>query len=210
MKRILKFLFLLSILKVNSQNSFEGIINFKVKIETHKDSIELNRKLIDKYGEDISMYYFKNASLSVNYLDNNGKILYYSKFSPTTGIMTTHFKNKGVENVKKSSTIELAFLEKRKIANENIIGKDCECFEYKTEDRSALIYKLTYCFSSKTPKIDYRNFKECKDFFMKEYYETSERPYLKYIIENKFMKVTWEAQDIQTKEIDQSIYNNGS
>ena len=193
MKKILTLILLMITFLMNSQNSFEGVINYSVEVEVTKDSLFLKQKLEKFYGKDISMFYWKDGHFRINYNEK------YGIYSPTTGKLIL-YKKEGFKG--NASMGKLHFLAKRKVSNEIVLGKICDCYEYKTEDVKGVEERITYCFSKETPWIDYRLFNTCKDFFLKEYYETTERPYLKYIEENKYQKITWTAKDIEIKQLE--------
>jgi hypothetical protein len=193
MKKLFIFALFLFTVSINSQNSFEGIINYSVEIETAKDSVALKQKLENFNGNDISMHYWKDGHFKINYKSISATYL------PTSGKLILYKK----ENIKANSPIgKLHFLSKRKVESIIVLDKRCDCYQYNTEDINGVEEKITYCFSEETPKIDYKLFKTCKDFFLKEYYETAERPYLKYIEENKYQKVSWTAKSIEIKQLE--------
>ncbi|WP_395061982.1 hypothetical protein [Flavobacterium sp.] len=200
--KFLVALFFLSFI-CNGQKSFEGIVKFKTEI-TITDSFneDLKQNLQKKYGDSLLVYYSKNGNIKREYLNSKEFGNDIQIFNSDTGEMI--FVKKNIEKILKVDMQQntLKLLSKRKISNEIIMNLDCECFEYVALSKTNEKLIINYCYSSATPRIDYKLYEKYKDFFMDEYFQTTERPYLKYSMQTKKSKLTFIATNIEEKILD--------
>ena len=83
---------------------------------------------------------------------------------------------------------------------------DCECYEFKAVSKYDQNVTLNYCFNSRSPKINPELYSNHKDFYLNEYYEFAERPYLKFSIETEEFKITYLATELNEKEIGKGMF----
>jgi len=191
--------------KIVAQKSFEGSIKFKTEISA--DDINFKQKLDKKYGDSLMVLYSKNGNFKRQYLNSSNTGNDIQIYDPKKGVIFTKNKNSQTINegdVKINSIVKL--ISKKKINNETIMNLDCECFEYIGLSKYNQNVILNYCFSNKTPQINYILFEKHNDFFLNEYFQTSQRPYLKFSIETEKFKIVQTATKILEEEIDSKIF----
>ncbi|MFY0630710.1 MAG: hypothetical protein JXR05_10035 [Flavobacteriaceae bacterium] len=208
MKKLITLIILISLsLNSNGQNSFEGLIKFSTKITTtHIAPKGFQKKLSDKYGDSLIMYYSKTGDFRRVHLNS-------SKFGVDSQLFISK-KAKIYLTKKNSSQIDsvdvkensLKSTSTRKINNQKIIGLDCECYKIKAVSVYGQNVTLNYCFSSKTPSIDPKLYSDHKDFYLNEYYKFAKRPYLKFSIETPDFKIIYLATELIEKEIEKEIF----
>ena len=193
---------------VYAQKSFEGTIKFKSEImTTNLSKPDFKEKLERKYGDSLIVFYSQNGNLKRKYLNSGDLGNDFQIFNAKKGML--YLKNKNSVkidsgNVKINSIIKL--IHKKKISNEYIMNLDCECYEYVGLSKFNQNITLTYCFSKLTPKIDFKLFENHNDFFLNEFFQSSERPYLKFSIETEKFKITYFATKMEEKNIDNKIF----
>jgi hypothetical protein len=206
MNKLLLILILISF-KSNGQDNFEGLIKFSTEITTIKSNQKrLQKKITDKYGDSLIMYYSKTGDFrrvhlnsaefgadSQLYIAKKGK-LYFKK------------KNSTVIDSLDSNKNSIKLISKRKIENVKIMDLECECYEYKTISKSNRNVTLKYCFSIKSPEINYKLYSQHKDFYLNEFYQTAKRPYLKFSMETDVFKLTYTATELIVKEIGEDMF----
>lgn len=208
MKNITFILFLIST-SFNSlaQKSFEGSIKFKTEISSSATAKTNTKKRLDKkYGDSLIVFYSNNGNIKRQYLNSDVSGNNIQIYDAKKGML--YFKNKKSEidsgNVKVNSITKL--ISKRKIENETIMNLDCECFEYIGISRYNQNVTLNYCFSKTTPKIDPALFKRHNDFFLNEYFQNSERPYLKFSVQTDEFKILFLATEINEEKLDSEMF----
>lgn len=208
MRKYLTFCILLIFYYSNGQNSFEGIIKFKTEISTTDLSPkDFKQKLLTKYGDSSYMYYSKNGDFKRKNI-NSGKLGVDAQFYNAKKGVIYYIKNDtdkiDITDVKLNSISII--ISKDKIANEKIIGLDCECMRYTGITKHNETVTITYCYSLLTPKIDYKLFQKHNDFFLNEYYQSSERPYLKFSLETPRFTLKYTATKIEEVEIENEVF----
>ncbi len=84
---------------------------------------------------------------------------------------------------------------------------DCECFEYKGISKYGQNVTLNYCFSDLIRKVNFKFFEKHIDFFLNDYFQISERPYLKFSIQTDEFKISQTATQINEFEIDDEVFS---
>ena len=192
-------------LKIIAQKSFEGSIKFKTEISS--DEINFKQKLDEKYGDSLIVLYSNNGNLKRQYLNSSNTGNEIQIYDPKKGVLFTKNRDSQTFNegdVKINSIVK--FISKKKINNETIMNLDCECFEYIGVSKYNQNVILNYCFSIKTPELNYILFEKHNDFFLNEFFETSQRPYLKFSIETETFKIVQTATKILEEEIESKIF----
>jgi len=184
--------------KTNKQ-SFTGSIKFSTKfLPVEKSSKDLTI-LREMYGDSLIMEYQKNGDYIRKHLNNINPNIYFQSFDADLG--KVYFKNKKLEITDSVdvTTNALELKSVKKISNELIIDYDCECYEY-VAFYAAINQKiiLNFCYSTETPYLNQKLYKRHKDFFLSDFYEKSNRPYLKFSSETEEYKVIYTATSITT------------
>jgi hypothetical protein len=192
--------FILISLTSNSQNSFEGVIYFNLKF-TSKDSIKSVRidqenKYKLKEGDSIKILYSKFGHIKHQYL-NSGEsgIDYYLILS--NGTRYRKLKSGSIDN----PSTKVKFLGKFKAENQIVMGISCECYQYQYKTSRKKSITETFCFSKSSPMIDYKLFGMDSNIADKDFFETAQRPFLKYTIESSDYKIEQTAYKLEFEKI---------
>jgi hypothetical protein len=199
------FFLLIALLSFESKaQSFEGTIKFKTEIETYNDeNNEFKKELEKKYGDSLLVSYSKIGILKREFLNSSYLGNHIQVYNPTKGILYLRGKNSlkiDSLDVKTNSIVNL--ISKKKIASEIILGLRCECYEYIGISKYNDKLVLNYCFSSKTPKINPFLFEKHIDFFLYDYFESSEKPYIRFMIKTDEFKILQTATEIKEQQIE--------
>lgn len=205
MKKI-SVLFLLLFFNYNgfSQESFQGIITYKIELET-KESMKpsARERMHNNYEDKVQMIFSKTGNFKRVYFNKPLSKADINIYKADKGLLyfidsrKPHFEVIDVKN----NINEL--ISKKQIPNEIIMGLDCECIEYKAI-ASDKLFILNFCYSKETPFLDPEGLKHHNNFFFNDFIGTSQRPYLKYSCETDLFKFSYIATDIEAKEIDDS------
>jgi len=189
-------------------SSFEGKIIFSTDITTSEfASDSLQKKITDKYGDSLIMYYSKTGDFRRVHLNS-------SEFGSDSQL---YLAKKGKLYFTKKNTLEIDSLDAQrnsikkmhsgKIESTKIMGLDCECYEYiairKFNNREII---LNYCFSLKSPKLNSDLFSKHNDFYLNEYYEIAKRPYLKFSLQTDKFKLTYTAIELIEMSIENDMF----
>lgn len=201
----LKYIVFLLFIAFNSlaQDSFEGSIKFKTEIDANEPRVK--QILEEKYGDSLLLSYSKIGNLKRVYLNSNTSGNDFQIYDPK-GILYVKKKNSKIETTDTKINSIVKLISKKKISDETIINLNCECFEYKGISKYGQNVILNYCFSNETPKINFSLFENHKDFFLNEYFQSFERPYLKFSIQTDEFKIVQLATKISEKEIDKNVF----
>ena len=203
---ILTFLILASC-SSNGQNNFEGIIKFSTEITTTELAPDgFQKQLNDKYGDSLLMYYSRNGNfrrVHLNSAEFGADSQYY--FAEKAKLYFTNKNNSQVDSLDTREN-SLKLLSKGEIENQKIMDLDCECYEFKAISIYDQNVTLIYCYNSKSPKINPELYSDHNEFYLNEYYELAQRPYLKFSIETEEFKITYFATELTEKEIDKENF----
>jgi len=178
-----------------SQKNFEGAIKFKTEIYSNDKNFE--QKLEKKYGDSVIVSYFENGDFKREYLNAARSGNYIQNYDSNKGLLYLRYRNTSkvdTLNTKVNSIVRLK--SKKKIGNETIMGLDCECYEYTGVSTYGDDVIINYCFSNQTPKVDSKHFEKHVDFFIYDFFQESQRPYLKFVLETQDFKITQTATEI--------------
>ena len=197
MREIAFTMFLLTFLsKSFAQKSFEGSIKFKTEIFSNDKDFKLT--LEKKYGDSLIVTYSKNGNLTREYLNSDYSGNYIQTYDSEKGILFFKHRNTSVidsTDTKVNSIVKL--ISKKKIQNQTILKLDCECFEYRGISKYGQNVIINYCFSNTTQKINFKQFDKHIDFFVADFFQESQRPYLKFAIEADEFKIIQTATEIK-------------
>lgn len=193
------FLFLIA-LTCNSQNSFEGAVYFHLKF-TSKDSIQSSRiekenKFKVKEGDSIKMLYSRFGHIKHQHL-NSGEtgIDYYLILS--NGTRYRKLKSGSIDN----PSTKVRFIGKFKAENQIVMGISCECYQYQYKTSKKKSLTETFCFSKSSPVLDYKLFGLQSNIADRDFFETAERPYLKYTFEATNYKIEQTAYKLKIENL---------
>ncbi|WP_016991453.1 hypothetical protein [Flavobacterium sp. ACAM 123] len=203
------FFLLIALLSFESKaQSFEGTIKFKTEIETYNDEKnEFKKELEERYGDSLLVSFSKTGILKREYLNSSYLGNHIQVYNPAKGILYLRGKNSlKLDSIDvKTNSIE-NLISKKKIASERILGLKCECYEYIGISKYNDTVVLNYCFSKKTPKINPLLFEKHIDFFLYDYFESSEKPYVRFIIKTDIFKIVQTATEIKEKQIENTTF----
>jgi hypothetical protein len=209
MKKLL-ILIIITLISFNSngQDSFEGLIKFTTEITTTDLAPQdLQRKLTDKYGDSLVMYYSKTGDFRRVHLNSAAeKGMDSQYYYADIGMLILINKDGTSRNTLDTNINSLKIISESKIDSQKIMDLDCDCYEYKATSKYNQKVTLNFCFSQKSPQIDYKLYSKHKDFFLDEYYEMSKRPYLKFSLETDKFKTTYTATELIKKPIENDIF----
>ncbi len=206
-----KLLLLIIIIFINfksiGQSSFEGAIKFSTKITTSELAPKgFHKKLTDKYGDSLLMYYSKNGDFKRVYLNSaefgNDSQIYVAKKGK---LFITKKKNAQIDSLDTREN-SIVLVSSGKVESESIMGLKSECYQYKAISTYKQNVTLNYCFSSKSPKVNHQLYSKHNDFYLNDYYKISERPYLKFSIETDAFKITYTATELIEKKIEKEKF----
>lgn len=207
----MKNYFIISLLIIFSINtnaqSFEGKITFKTEITTsNSSSKDAKQNLTRKYGDSLEIYYSKKGNFKRRYLNTGELGNDYHLFFPDNGKIIFAKNNSTKIDSGYVNTNSITLTEKVKLADEKIMNVDCECYQYKGFYKSDKKANVSYCFSKDTPVIDFKLFEKHKDFFLDDFFKTSQRPYLKFTLETEIFTLTYIATELKKISLDEEMF----
>lgn len=180
-----------------SKQSFTGSIKFSVQFLPPKKPSKDLTILREMYGNSLIMEFKKNGDYTRKYLNNINPNIYLQSFDADIG--KVYFKNKKLE-VTDSADVTANALELKsvkKIDNELIMGYDCDCYEYVAFFKMInQQITLNFCYSPETPYLNPKLYKKHVDFFLSDFFEKSNRPYLKFSTETEEYRAIYTATSI--------------
>ncbi|CAN1546669.1 hypothetical protein MCEGE10_01991 [Flavobacteriaceae bacterium] len=208
MKHISLFLLLIfTCYNAEAQKNFEGLVKFSTHISTTNIAPQDFKKDLDeKYGDSLIMYYSVNGNFKRVH-KNTAKFGADSQlYIANKGVLYLQNKRNEIDslNVKINS---LQLLSEKKIANETIMGLDCNCYQYLATSMYQQNVILTYCFNKKTPKINEELYSKHTDFFLYNFYKLAKRPYLKFSIQTEEFNITYLANELKSQSLSQDLFH---
>jgi len=202
-RNTIHFLILIFTINSYSQDSFEGVVTFKIEIITSKKASEdLLPKLNYRYGDSLQIFYNKEGNFRRKYL-NSGEFggIDTQTYNAEEGKLLIKNKDKKGAQFNDVTVNSLKLISLNKIENEYIINLDCDCYEYIGESENKKKVKLQFCYSNLTNKVDVKKFGKYKDFFISDYFKLAERPYLKFEMQTEEFTLRFTAVKISNIEL---------
>lgn len=201
--KITLLLFLLYF-NVKAQSTFEGKIKFKTLItKTELSTNDFLENYKSTYGDSLIMYYSKSGDFKRIHINAGAFGLKNQFYKSKSGILYLIPRNSFTIDsidVKENSINKL--ISKKEAPNEIIMGLDCKCITYTgIEKYNSDEVKITYCYSNSTPKINYSFYTKHQDFFLNDYYKTSERPYLKFLLITPKFSISYTAINMKSEDV---------
>jgi|GEM_PF-3486745 len=203
------FLFLITLVSLQAQNSFEGMIQFSIEVYASEAAPDDTEQLLkDIYGNRAELYFASNGDFRLQYKHSRGTRVdadadYF--FVGKDYLYSTNTLNRKVDstNITKEPAQLLAFTQ---LNNERILGKDCECYEYKAIDNYKEPAIFTYCFSPESPTINPEHYTNYKHFFLGDFFKIAQRPYVKFSYQIEDYRVTFTATKLIEKEVNRALF----
>jgi hypothetical protein len=206
MKHILIISFLIaSFSSTFGQKNFEGSIKFRTEVLS--DDLDFKKEIEEKYGDSLLVFYSKSGKLKREYLNSKDSGNYIQIYYPENNFLYFKYRNKPKIDSTDVSINSVKLTSKKRIAKEKIMNLDCECFEYKGISKYGQNVTLNYCFSDLIRKVNFKFFEKHIDFFLNDYFQISERPYLKFSIQTDEFKISQTATQINEFEIDDEVFS---
>ena len=201
---ILKIVFLLITISSlgQTQNSFEGIITYKVSVNFIENDSPDKEYFEQKYGDTLKVYFNKNGDIFKKIIGSgeygydfnlylNRENNYYAKWK---NLDTLYYYNVSEENLTELSR------------ETGRIDDKINYFKIKgIEPNSRQIVTQKFYYTG-SPYLNGKLFQKFSDFFTDEYYQLSNSPFLKLELDLGNHIITYEAVKIESKKLDDSIF----
>ena len=183
---------------------FEGIITYNVETRILKES-NYSDYLKERYGTSMKFYWGKNGNLLRKTYGNNFG-LDYSLYVQEEN--TFYVKYKGIDTLYyyNALTQDNELLEIKESKSESILNQKCKKLELKLKSKINDKEFVSEYFYSKNPKINYKLYQNINDGFANIIYKKTKSPYLKLKMIFDKIIITYTAQKIEEKVIDESIF----
>ncbi len=207
MRKILFTVFLLSAKFAFSQNYFEGVITFKTEF-TVSDSAEPNllNKLHYKYGDSLKMYYSKLGDFKRKYINSGDAGNEYQTFLSKKKTLYTKVKNKNYAVPVDVTINSLVILKKVKLPQEDILNISCDCTQYNAKTSDNKDIALVYCYGKQSEMINFAAMEHYSDFFLNDFFITTQRPYLKFSMIAEDYTLTYTALNMESTDLDKIVF----
>lgn len=211
MKKI--FLFIPTILillnscaQTNNKESFEGIITYKISVESNTENEVYNDYQKQKYGDTLKVYITKDGSFKREYLNSGIKGFSFFNYNSSTNKSYTKWKNIDTIysfNCKENS---LSLLNEKKIKSESIMGQECLGYLISAvSPKGGQQVSLSYFYPKDKEYINPTLYENYNDFFYNKIIEEMKAPFYKLIMNMGNYIVTFEIVKIEPKEIQKEV-----
>jgi hypothetical protein len=182
----------------NSTESFNGQITYVVDIDL-KDTLNIfrDKELRNRFGDTLIIKFSRTGQYQLLY-----------KNAEDSGFVSKTYENKTGDNVvnllNARSYIQNAkgywytHKQMKNVPREQIMGYDCNCIAYETKSYLDGEVTFTYCFNKSTPYVNPKYFNNHEAQCLNDYFEYSERSFLKYSFKTKEAKITYRAIGIDS------------
>jgi hypothetical protein len=211
MKNILLILVLNTILlsscaQTKNQETFEGIITYKISVTTKTDNINYNEYQIQKYGDKLKVYITKDGSFKREFLTSGQKGFVFFTYNALTNTCYTKWRN--IDTIYSSicSINSLSFKEEKDLTNETILGQSCKGYYISgIEPKSNQIVSLSYFYPTENQYINPTLYKNYNDFFYNKVMEKIQAPFYKLKMDMGKYIVNFEIEKIENEVINSDI-----
>ena len=178
----------------------QGSYNLEVKFKTEITAFDFNSELENqknRYGDGLKMNYLGDGNFIRTYLNSGKKGNKTQSYNNSTGQLIISYNGSLVVDTidVNHNTIQLIY--KKEIDGESILKLKCKCIVYSGIFKQQIPVKITYCYSEDSPFLDGNLFSNHNDFFMADFYKSTNRPYLKFLMETSDFNLTFTAIKIK-------------
>jgi hypothetical protein len=208
MKTCLLFLAFLSAVAIaHAQQSFEGRIKFKADISTAADASKASQeKVMQRYGDSLIVTYSRKGNYKRQYLNTGESGNDSQAYIASTGMLYSIRKNSERIDSLSMAKNGLQLVTKTKMDPQQIIGLNCDCYQYAAKDKVGGDVFITYCSSAQSPAVDPELFGKHENFFLSDFIATSKRPFLKYSMRTGSLNITYTATEMTEMPVADSIF----
>lgn len=190
-----------------SQEYFEGGITFKTDITvSDKAEADLLQKMKYKYGDSLKMYYSKAGDFKRKYINSGDSGNEYQTFLTKKKTLFVKTKNKNFVIPIDVSNNSLTFVKKTKLPQENILNLNCDCVQYEAKTPEDKTVFVVYCYTKLSETINYVAMENYSDFFLNDFFISTQRPYLKFSLIADDYTLTFIAMSMESTELDKNIW----
>lgn len=166
-----------------AQESFEGIVTYKVEVEITNKDLPYQDYFIQKYGDSLQVFYSKEGNIFRQYHNTGPKGYDFHAYL----IKNNHYygKWKNLDTIYHYDAIDPAIelVEIKKGRSIEILGQKCRSVVMKMYDPRGEQNVIQYMYYSGKPYLDPLLFENLKDMHTNRYHEISKSVPLKMVMD---------------------------
>ncbi|MEM6718048.1 MAG: hypothetical protein AAF611_01910 [Bacteroidota bacterium] len=189
-----------------SQESFEGVITFKVDVIFKKENAPYKEYIIEKFGDTMQMFYNKKGDIHRRYKGTGPRGYDFHTYRTNTNNYYAKWKNLDTlyfNNVKENI---LKFIDKEVGTSTPILNKPSKYIlirGYVPKTNEMVNQKFYY---TGYPYLDPKLYKNYKEFFTDEILQATKSPFLKFELELDDCFIIYTAISVEKRSVNPKIF----
>jgi len=194
--------------QTKKQDTFEGILIYKITVATKTDNANYNDYQKQKYGDKLKLSMVKDGSFKRGFLSSGQKGFVFFTYNSLTNKCFTKWRNIDTTYSSSCSENSLTFISEKDLPSENIYGQLCEGYFISGVDPiGGQPVSLTYFYPKDKEYINPALYKDYKDGFYNKVIEKMKAPFYKLIMDMGKYSVTFEIEKIESGTVSSDIIN---
>lgn len=189
-----------------SQESFEGIITYKIDVIFKNENVAHKEYTIEKYGDTLKVFYNKKGDIHRKYIGTGSRGYDFHTYQTSTNNYYAKWKNLDTLYYYNVKANILNFISRDTGTSDSILKKPSKYIVTKghvPETNEMVSQKFYY---TGFPYLDPKLFKNFKDFFTDETLKISKSPFLKLELELNNFIVIYTAISVEKKILNPKIF----
>lgn len=181
-----------------NEQSFEGIITYKVSFISKSDNVKYNDYQKQKFGEKLKTYILKNGSFKQEYLLSGDKGYDFVIYNSLSNKSYAKWRNIDTTYTSNCATNSLILNVEKDLPVEKVYGQLCEGYLISSvEPNSGQKVSVTYFYPKNKEYLNPTFYKNFKDGFYDKVSKKMKSPFYKMIMDMENYIVTFEVEKIE-------------
>ncbi|MGH1383377.1 hypothetical protein [Kordia sp.] len=209
MKTLLFHIITISILSTSfcwSQESFEGIITYKIELTFKKKNVEHKDYIAQKFGDTLQVFYNKKGDVHKKYLGSGARGYDFHTYIASTNNYYAKWKNLDTLYYYNVQENVLKFVSRESGISDPIFNKLANYITIKGYEPLGDEMVTQKFYYTGFPYINPELFKNFKEFFSYDFLKTTKSPFLKKVLDLKTFIVTFTAIKVERKFLSPKLF----
>ena len=205
------YIFILSLVSCSfspDNESFEGVISYKISFTPKSDNEVYNNYQKQKYGEKLNVYISRNGNFKREFLSSGERGFDFFIYDASLNKGYTKWRN--IDTIYSSDAFKsgLIFINEKDLTSQEINGQTCRgYFISGIDSKGGQPVSLTYYYPEGREFLDPKLYEKYNDFFYNRVIEKMQSPFYKLIMDLGTFTVTYEIESIKSQKLDSNLFS---
>jgi hypothetical protein len=175
------------------------MISYEVTIVSNNGDKEMYDYYKNKYGDTLVVDFQSNGNMK---RIHKNATLDYQLYSAEDGAVIFVYHNSDIDTFP-CVDFSLNRIHNKSIENEEIMGKDCNCYEIMStakSDGDSVLIEACYPKNNRKLFLSHKLYRTYKDYYIHELFRKNKAPYFKYYIHYPEVSIKYDGLKVERKE----------